>query len=101
MKEGQAHSLKVREEVITEVELDVAGHPDDEAAHPKAEDPVHQRYSDDKGRVEDELLLSHRDREIVDRHPEHLGCEYRCHLAEEQADHSERQPLLNGDPDTE
>src|SRR3990170_3149024 len=64
-------------EIITKVELHVAGDADQQSTHPEAEEPVHQRNRHDEAGVEKQLAGGDRDGQIIHRHPQHLRLQNR------------------------
>ena len=68
--------LEVREQVVAQIELDVAGDADEHPASQKLEDALSQRQGDDYQRVDEKFVPGYAGVEIVDGAAQDLRKQY-------------------------
>ena len=73
---GVGEAFEVREQVVAQIELDVAGDTDDHPARQKLEDSLGQRDGDDEQGVGEKFLAGYAGVKIVDGAAEDLRKEY-------------------------
>jgi hypothetical protein len=73
---GVREAFEVREQVVAQIELDIAGDADDYPARQKLEDSLGQRDGDDEQGVGEQFLAGHAGLKIVDGAAEDLRKEY-------------------------
>ena len=62
---GVGEALEVREQIVAQIELDIAGNADDHPARQKLKNSLDQRDGDDQQRVGEKLLAGHAGVQIV------------------------------------